>query len=59
MSADHWRFKPSMRLRIVVPLTDAARIKKPSPIYVLIKKGDGGLKKGTYTLCDQIRVVDR
>jgi mRNA interferase MazF len=44
---------------IVVPLTDAAHIKKPSPIYVLIRKGDGGLKKDSYALCDQIRVVDQ
>jgi mRNA interferase MazF len=44
---------------IVVPLTDAAHIKRPSPIYVLIKKGDGGLRKDSYALCDQIRTVDQ
>jgi len=44
---------------IVVPLTDAAHIKKPSPIYVLIKKGDGGTTKDSYALCDQIRTVDQ
>lgn len=44
---------------IVVPLTDAAHIKNPSPIYVLIKKADGGLRKDSYALCDQIRVVDQ
>ena len=44
---------------IVVPLTDAAHVKKPSPIYVLIKKGDGGAKKDSYALCDQIRTVDQ
>src|SRR5271165_3535960 len=44
---------------IVVPLTDAAHIKKPSPIYVLIKRNDGRLKKDSYALCDQIRVVDQ
>jgi mRNA interferase MazF len=44
---------------IVVPLTDAAHIKKAFPVYVLIRKGDGGLKKDSFALCDQIRVVDQ
>jgi len=44
---------------IIVPLTDAAHIKVASPIYVLIKKGDGGTAKDSYALCDQIRVVDQ
>jgi len=42
-----------------VPLTDAAHVKKPSPIYVLVKKGDGGATKDSYVLCDQIRTVDQ
>jgi len=44
---------------IVAPLTDAVHIKQPSPIYVLIKKGDGGTTKDSYVLCDQIRTVDQ
>ena len=44
---------------IVVPLTDAAHIKVPSPIYVLIRKGDGGTTKDSIALCDQIRTVDQ
>jgi mRNA interferase MazF len=44
---------------IIVPLTDAAHILAPSPIYVKIKKGDGGTTKDSYALCDQIRTVDR
>ena len=44
---------------IVVPLTDAAHIRTPSPIYVLVKKGDGGTTKDSYVLCDQIRTVDQ
>ena len=44
---------------IVVPLTDAAHIRKPSPIYVLVKKGAGGTAKDSYVLCDQIRTVDQ
>jgi len=44
---------------IVVPLTDATHIKQPSPIYVLVKKGDGGATKDSYVLCDQIRTVDQ
>jgi mRNA interferase MazF len=44
---------------IVVPLTDAAHVRTPSPIYVRIKKGDGGATKDNYALCDQIRTVDQ
>jgi mRNA interferase MazF len=44
---------------VVVPLTDATRVKKASPIYVLVKKGDGGSTKDSYVLCDQIRTVDQ
>lgn len=44
---------------IVVPLTDSAHIRKPSPIYVPVKKGDGGTTKDSVVLCDQIRVVDQ
>ena len=44
---------------IIVPLTDAAHIAAPSPIYVLVKRGDGGATKDSYILCDQIRTVDQ
>jgi mRNA interferase MazF len=44
---------------IVVPLTDAVHVKQPSPIYVLVKMGDGGTTKDSYVLCDQIRTVDQ
>jgi mRNA interferase MazF len=44
---------------IIAPLTDASHIKRPSPIYVLVKKGDGGTTKDSYVLCDQIRTVDQ
>lgn len=44
---------------IVVPLTAASHIKTPSPIYVFVKKGDGGAIKDSYALCDQIRTVDQ
>jgi mRNA interferase MazF len=44
---------------IVVPLTDAGHIKKPSPIYVLVRKGEGGTTKDSYVPCDQIRTVDQ
>lgn len=44
---------------IIAPLTDASHIKKPSPIYVLVRKGDGGTTKDSYVLCDQIRTVDQ
>jgi len=44
---------------IVVPLTDATHIKKQSPIYVLVTKGDGGTTRDSFVLCDQIRTVDQ
>jgi len=44
---------------IIVPLTAATHIKSPSPIYVMVKKGDGGTMKDSYALCDQIRTVDQ
>src|SRR5271165_4319214 len=44
---------------IVVPLTDAKHFAHRSPIYVLAPKGDGGLKKDSLVLCDQIRTVDQ
>lgn len=44
---------------IIVPLTDATHIRKPSPIYALVRKGDGGTVKDSYALCDQIRTVDQ
>jgi len=44
---------------IIVPLTDASHVSAPSPIYVLVKKGDGGTSKDSYVLCDQIRTVDQ
>ena len=44
---------------IVVPLTDVRNIAQRSPVYVLAPKGDGGLKKDSLVLCDQIRTVDQ
>lgn len=44
---------------MIVPLTSAARVKAPSPIYVPVKMGDGGTSKDSFILCDQIRVVDQ
>lgn len=44
---------------IIVPLTDAAHVRKPSPIYALVRRGDGGAAKDSYALCDQIRTVDQ
>jgi len=44
---------------IVVPLTDAKNFSHRSPIYVLAHRGDGGLKKDSLVLCDQIRTVDQ
>ncbi len=45
-------------MTIVLPLTDAAHIAWPSPVYVPVEKGDGGIRKNSIILCDQIRAVD-
>lgn len=45
-------------MTIVVPLTAAAHLGSPSAIYVLVKRGDGGIPKDSIALCDQIRAVD-
>jgi len=45
-------------MTIVVPLTDAAHVRRPSAIYVPAKRGDGGLRKDSILLGDQIRAVD-
>ena len=45
-------------MTIVVPLTGAVHLAAPSPIYVLVKKGDGGIRKDSIVLTDQIRAVD-
>lgn len=44
---------------IIVPFTDAKHIKQPSPIYVFIRRGEGGTTKDSYALCDQVRTVDQ
>jgi mRNA interferase MazF len=43
---------------IVIPLTDAANIRKLGPNHVLIKKGAGNLAKDSIALCHQITTVD-
>jgi mRNA interferase MazF len=45
-------------MTIVLPLTDASHLGRSSPIYVLVKKGDGGIRKDSIILTDQIRAVD-
>ncbi len=44
---------------IVVPATDAEHLRKPFPIHVLVPAGEGGFRKDSVVLCDQIRAVDK
>ena len=44
---------------VIVPLTHAANIAAPSPIYVLIPKGDGGTTKDSYALTTTNHAVFR
>ena len=45
-------------ITVFVPLTDA-KGKKQYPFMAKIKKGDGGVRKNSYALANQIRVIDR
>jgi mRNA interferase MazF len=45
-------------LTIVAPITGAENKIKLFPVYVAVKKGEGGLRKDSIILCDQIRTVD-
>lgn len=45
-------------LTIVAPITGAEKKLKLFPVYVAVKKGEGGLSKDSVILCDQIRTVD-
>lgn len=50
------RYSP---VTIVVPLTGAEHVPKLSPIHVLVRKGEAGLRKDSVILCNQIRAVDQ
>ena len=45
-------------ITVFVPLTDA-KGKKQYPFMAKIKKGDGGVRKESYALANQIRVIDK
>ncbi len=42
---------------IIVPATGAKNVKKLFPVYVFVKKGDGGFTKDSVVECDQVRIV--
>ena len=44
---------------IIVPATGAEHVAKQFPVYVPVSAGDGGFKKNSVILCDQIRAVDK
>jgi len=44
---------------IIAPVTGAEHVRRLSPVHVLLEQGDGGLKKRSVVLCDQIRTVDQ
>ena len=46
------------QLTIIVPTTDAEGAKAPSPIYIPVPRGEGGLLKDSLVVCNQIRTVD-
>jgi mRNA interferase MazF len=46
------------QLTIIVPTTDAESAKGPSPIYIPVSRGEGGLLKNSLVVCNQIRTVD-
>src|SRR2546430_2315004 len=44
---------------IIVPATGAEHIAKPFAIHVPVAAGEGGFRKPSMILCDQIRAVDK
>jgi mRNA interferase MazF len=47
------------QLIIVAALTGAENVQqKAPPIYAFVAKGDGGIEKDSYVLCNQIRSID-
>lgn len=47
------------QVTIVAALTGAENVlKKPTPVSVFVAKGDGGIEKDSYVLCNHIRTVD-
>ena len=47
------------RRTIIVPVTSAEHIVKPFAIHVPVSHGEGGLRKPSIILCDQIRAVGK
>ncbi len=45
-------------MTIVVPIEGAEHVHKAYPITVFIPKGEAGLEKDSFALCNQIRCVD-
>ncbi|MCH8271903.1 MAG: type II toxin-antitoxin system PemK/MazF family toxin [Candidatus Marinimicrobia bacterium] len=43
---------------VVIPLTDAQG-KTKYPFTALVKQGDGGIRKDSFALANQIRVIDK
>jgi mRNA interferase MazF len=43
---------------IVAVITGAENVQRTFPVTVPVKKGDGGLRKDSVVLCNQIRAVD-
>ncbi len=44
---------------IIAPVTGAEHVRRLSPVHVLLEQGEGGLKKKSVVLCDQVRTVDQ
>jgi mRNA interferase MazF len=42
---------------VVVPLTDAANVKRPYPSHAYLAKGSGGLKMDSVAKAEQIRAI--
>lgn len=44
---------------IIAPISSVKEITKPLPIFVYVKKGEGGLCEDSYVDCGQIRTLDK
>lgn len=47
------------RRTIIVPATDAEHVARPFAIHVPVPACEGGFRKPSMVLCDQIRAVDK
>jgi len=59
LSNDGFNAIPTWRSVVVVPCSTSDKQRARGPTAVALKRGAGGLRKGSVALCHQITTVDR